>query len=110
MCGIVLEKGGGPAELAWHLCDPTARPHTEALAEPLCGLDIIQQLIEKETLTTADAAGGLLRASLMDARDGKLSGRDIGDILAGMGKLGGSDGAIDADALMQKWLEIGVAE
>ena len=107
MCGISLEKGAGPGNLAWHGCDPGSRTHVAVESAEIKGDGYLEALISKENLTIADAGIGLMRAALMQARDGELPPRVYGEIFQGLAKMGVSDGGSDADTLMRKFLGIG---
>lgn len=107
MCGISLEKGEGPGNLAWHGCDAGSRTHVPLESAEIKGNGFLEALISKENLTIAEAGVGLMRAALMQACDGELPPRVYGEIFQGLAKMGTSDGGSDADSLMREWMNIG---
>ena len=102
-CGIMLEKGKGPNDLAWHGCIP-GRKDADMDAD---GRDLLEKLANKADLTPEEAATGLMRGVLLQMVEDPtcVPAKAIGEIVTGAAKLCSVGGDGTTDTLLRQWID-----
>lgn len=104
-CGVRIEAGSGPAGLAWHACPDelvgSLQDDAVSAAEGLIRATLADPEADMPALLREHCRGLLLRLH----RDNEGSGRDVGEMLAGVAKLRGAGGEDDSvRAEFMRWL------
>lgn len=103
-CGVLLEKGTGRDDLAWHAC-PDA---LVAARSGLTATEMVAELASSPDLTLNQAATGFLRHILARAGDGEaINPRDVGEMLQGLAKLAQAGGGDDYSAALREFFADG---
>lgn len=105
-CGVPLQAGDGPHELAWHGCDRELGDESAIMdADLKVRAQVSTRLVDKTPLGSAETADLLLRHLVLRVQDGAPSVSEIAKAVSSLAELKEAEGEATEDDSLSKWLQ-----